>query len=314
MTSHSTAAPDAAMREALAELGLEPRLVSTNDAEAFEAWLQVAARGFLNQEDFDAEQVGSARGRFGYRRLRRGARPVRAGSEQPGRHDRRWIAGGSRCPGGRRHPHRRRSAQSRSHPRIRGRGVGIGRAMVEDAPAPRRLRGGAGWRCSRSSESTLYGRYGFGPAALGGVRWKVDTKRARWVGPVAQGRVDYISRDRAREMLPEACANTGEFVVRPRAAMPGGHWDLDRGDRTPTRRTPGKHRAVQYTDPAGEVRGVALYSVCAEQAMTSRRRRRPSPISSPRRLTPMRPSGASCCSCRSWAIQPPVGGRARGGG
>ena len=68
MTSHSTAAPDAAMREALAELGLEPRLVSTDDAEAFEAWLQVAARGFLDQER-NAEQVGSARDRLGYRRL-----------------------------------------------------------------------------------------------------------------------------------------------------------------------------------------------------------------------------------------------------
>ena len=70
MTSHTTAAPDAAMRDALAALGLEPRLVATGDAEAFEGWQQVVARGFLDPER-TAEQVGSARDRLGYRRLDR---------------------------------------------------------------------------------------------------------------------------------------------------------------------------------------------------------------------------------------------------
>ena len=106
------------------------------------------------------------------------------------------------------------------------------------------------------SESTLYGRYGFGPAALAGSL-KVDTKRARWVGPVAQGRVDYISRERARGLLPELhervrLSSPGELE------MPGGHWDSIAGTR-PDAKDAGKHRAVQYIDPAGEARRRAVF-------------------------------------------------------
>ena len=254
MTSHSTAAPDAAMRDALAELGLEPRLVSTNDAEAFEAWLQVAARGFLDQE-LNAEQVGSARGRFGYRRLVGVHDSFAPVPNSPVATIASWIAELT-VPGGRGIPSSAISAVTVAPTHTRR---GIGRAMVEEEL---RLAASEGVPVAvlTVSESTLYGRYGFGPAALAGSL-KVDTKRARWVGPVAQGRVDYISRERARELLPDLhervrLSSPGELE------MPGGHWDSIAGTR-PDAKDSGKHRAVQYTDPAGEVRGVALYSVAA---------------------------------------------------
>ena len=136
---------------------------------------------------------------------------------------------------------------------------GIGRAMVEEEL---RLAASEGVPVAvlTVSESTLYGRYGFGPAALAGAL-TIDTKRARWVGPAAHGRVDYISRERARELLPDLhervrLSSPGELE------MPGGHWDSIAGTR-PDAKDSGKQRAVQYADAAGEVRGVALYSVAA---------------------------------------------------
>jgi predicted acetyltransferase len=136
---------------------------------------------------------------------------------------------------------------------------GIGRAMVE---AELRLAASEGVPVAvlTVSESTLYGRYGFGPATLAGSL-KIDTKRARWIGPAAPGRVDYISRDRARELLPDLHERV-RLGTPGELEMPGGHWDSIAGTR-PDAKDSGKLRAVQYTDPAGQVRGVALYSVAA---------------------------------------------------
>jgi predicted acetyltransferase len=89
--------------------------------------------------------------------------------------------------------------------------------------------------------------------------WKIDVKRAGWIGPAASGRVDFISRERARDILPglhdaARLRTAGEF------AMPDGHWD--RFVRTqPGAENPGHVRTVQYTDAAGAVRGAAIYTV-----------------------------------------------------
>ena len=223
MTSHSTAAPDAAMRNALAALGLEPRLVSTEDAEAFEAWWQVVARGFLDQEP-NAEQVGAARDRLGYRRMVGVHDPLAPVPNSPVATIASWVAELT-VPGGRGIPASAISAVTVAPTHTRR---GIGRAMVEEEL---RLAASEGVPVAvlTVSESTLYGRYGFGPAALAGFL-KIDTKRARWIGPAAQGRVDYISRDRARELLPELhervrLSSPGELE------MPGGHWDSIAGTR-----------------------------------------------------------------------------------
>ena len=41
------------------------------------------------------------------------------------------------------------------------------------------------------SESQLYGRYGFAPAAAS-ASWHIDVKRAVWIGPRPGGRVDFV--------------------------------------------------------------------------------------------------------------------------
>ncbi|WP_205789387.1 sterol carrier protein domain-containing protein, partial [Microbacterium sp. CPCC 204701] len=102
------------------------------------------------------------------------------------------------------------------------------------------------------------GRYGFAPAAPA-ASWRIETKRAQWIGPRPDGRVDFVPRERLRELLP---------VVHERARLrmpgeidvPAGHWDNIAGTR-PDAEKAGDRRAVQYADASGEVRGLAVYAV-----------------------------------------------------
>lgn len=107
------------------------------------------------------------------------------------------------------------------------------------------------------SESTIYGRYGFGPATWSG-ELVVDTKRARWVGPTPAGRVHLISREAARQLAP---------VLEERSRIAGGiatwggFWDRQLGLRPSEASKSGDIRVVRYDDEAGEPQGFAAYRV-----------------------------------------------------
>lgn len=110
------------------------------------------------------------------------------------------------------------------------------------------------------SESGIYGRFGFGPAAHA-ASWTIKARRAGWIGPVAPGRVDFVSRERARELVEPLHerirrASPGEID------MPGGHWDRFLGTR-PDAEKADQRRVLQYRSPEGEVDGLVLYSVTA---------------------------------------------------
>lgn len=108
------------------------------------------------------------------------------------------------------------------------------------------------------SESTIYGRFGFGAAATG-EHWDLRVRRAGWIGPEAPGRIDFISREQARDVV--AALHERVRVASPgEIALPGGHIDRFVGTN-PDAEKPGKLRAVQYRSPAGEVDGVAVYTV-----------------------------------------------------
>jgi predicted acetyltransferase len=108
------------------------------------------------------------------------------------------------------------------------------------------------------SEATLYGRYGFGNAAAAAT-WKIESRRAGWIGPEVGGRVDYITRDLARSLAPGLHARV--MPSRPgELAMPESHWGRFTGT-DPDAEKPGAVRAVQYSTPAGDVTGVAMYTV-----------------------------------------------------
>ena len=108
------------------------------------------------------------------------------------------------------------------------------------------------------SEAGIYGRFGFGPAAFA-ASWTIRTRRAGWIGPIAPGRIDFVSRERARglvEPLHERVRRTSPGEI----AMPGGHWDRFLGTQ-PGAEHADQRRVLQYRSPDGEVDGLALYSV-----------------------------------------------------
>jgi len=108
------------------------------------------------------------------------------------------------------------------------------------------------------SESTIYGRFGFAPAAAA-AQWEIAVRRARWIGPDAPGRLDFVTREDGQliaTQLHERIRQTSPGEI----AMPGGHWARFFGTR-PDAEKPGRLRAVQYRSPDGEVDGLALYTV-----------------------------------------------------
>ncbi|GAA2006645.1 GNAT family N-acetyltransferase [Microbacterium ulmi] len=250
------AEPDSAFVAALAARGLEPRVVSTDDVDAYAAWLQVVRRGFLGGEATD-DEVEAARAR-GVGARRTGVYdPSAPVPDAPVGTVASWIAELS-VPGGRGIPSWAVSSVTVA-PTHRRRGVA--RAMLEcELRLAQTL--GVPMAMLTVSESTLYGRYGFAPAAWG-VSLTLDVKRASWIGPVPDGRVDFIARERLRELIPglherARLASPGEIE------MPTGHWDGFAGTR-PDAKEPGKHRAIQYADASGEVRGLAVYTVRENQ-------------------------------------------------
>ncbi|MET0303038.1 MAG: GNAT family N-acetyltransferase [Microbacteriaceae bacterium] len=241
--------PQSAAR--LAESGFEARRVAV-DGDDFPGWLQSVARGFLDGERSD-EQVATSRERSGHRRITGIYDPDSPLKESPVGTIASWL-GRLAVPGGRELASCAISAVTVAQTHHRR---GIARAMLEGELRAAQA-AGIPMAMLTVSESTLYGRYGFAPAAAAAT-WRIDTKRASWIGPRPAGRVDFISRERARELLEP-------LHRRARSAVPGeidvnsGAWDFFTGT-TPTFENPGAKRAVQYSDPDGAVRGVAVYSV-----------------------------------------------------
>lgn len=251
-TAHALADIDPQSASSLRTHGLEARVASSDDVPAADAWLAVVRRGFLDPEP-TTEELDASRERLAYRRKTGVYDATAPMPEEPVATIASWISELS-VPGGRGIPSCAISSVTVA-PTHRRRG--IARAMVEGE-----LRVAAALGIPMAmltvSESTLYGRYGFGPAAPSAAI-TIDVKRAAWTGPTPPGRVDFISRERLRELGPVLhdrvrLTSPGELEI------PGPHWDRLAATR-PDAKDPGTKRAVQYTDPAGDVRGIALYSV-----------------------------------------------------
>lgn len=240
---------DPESRDRLAGQGLQLRLVE--DAER-DTWLQVVARGFLDPE-LTPEQIEASRERGGYRRATGVYDPAAPEPAAPVATSASWLSeltvpGGGTIVG---------SAISAVTVAPTHRRRGIARAMLE-AELRAAAAGGVPMAMLTVSESTLYGRYGFAPAALA-ANWVIDTKRAGWRGPERSGRVDFISRVRWREVAP-ALHEEIRASVAGEIEIPASHWDGFAGTR-PDAKEPGKLRAIQWSDDQGSVRGAAIYSV-----------------------------------------------------
>lgn len=249
-TDWRTAAVDRTSGESLAEGGLEYRTVD-GDA-ALGAWLQADTRGFLEGELSD-ERVGSALARMRRDRYTGVYDPTVPDADVPVATIRSWVCGVS-MPGGSTVASCAISAVTVA-PTHRRRG--IARALLEGE-----LRRAAAARLPLASltvtESAIYGRYGFGSAA-DAVALEIDPKRARWTGPTAPGRVDFVGRERAESVIRDVHERT-------RAQSPG---DIDLPEfyekrysgTLPHDENGTKVRCVQYTDADGVVRGVSSYTV-----------------------------------------------------
>lgn len=248
---------DPASLAQLAAAGLRYALVDTADATAFAAWMQADDRGFL-QATRSAEKLAPSLGGLAYRRTtgvyddrlaEQPEWPVATVNSWPAELTlpgssienpctiRSWaISSVSVAP-----THRRR---------------GIARNLLEGE-----LRTAAALGVSLAiltvSESTIYGRFGFAPAAFA-AEWTIDTRRATWVGPETSTPVEFVTVERYR-------AELGLLHERVRLLSPGEidawplRWDQLVGATDPDDERTKSLRALRVRDADGVTRGLALY-------------------------------------------------------
>ena len=255
-----TAPADPTSVARLAERGLRYALVDTSDAAAFGTWFQAANRAFLQPARGD-EQLARTKEGIGYRRttgVYDDALSVQA--DWPIATVNSWPAQLT-LPGST--PELPRTLPSWAislvtvAPTHRRRGVA--RDLLEGE-----LRTAAALGVPMAmltvSESTIYGRFGFAPAAFA-ADWTIDTRRVRWSGPVPStsvGRVEYVGVAQYRDELPALhdrvrLASPGEIDVWPL------RWDQLVGVDAPDSDRTKALRAVRYVDEGGVTRGLALF-------------------------------------------------------
>jgi predicted acetyltransferase len=252
-TDFSRAPIDPQSTERLAAEGLRLGLVDTSDGTAFAAWLRAEARGFHGSHPADESLAEQLHGYADRRttgvwddRAADPASPVATASSWPAA---LTVPGGSSVTAW---------AISAVTVAPTHRRLGIARAMLE---AELRTADGLGASVAMLtvSESTIYGRFGFAPAAMA-ADWRFDARRATWTGPVASGRVHFVSLEQLRDEGPP-------LVERVRLAVPG---QMEFSGPLWTRllglfgedKDAAKHlRAVRYDDRAGVAQGFAVYRV-----------------------------------------------------
>ncbi|HWM15374.1 MAG TPA: GNAT family N-acetyltransferase [Microbacterium sp.] len=248
---------DRASADAVAASGLEFRVVDASDPAVFDAFYQAVTRGFLGAEA-NEEQRSGARESLAFRRFTGVYDPGALNVAQPVGTVDSWVTELT-LPGGRGIPMWAISGVTVAPTHRR---KGIARAMLE---GELRTAAAAGVAIAglTVSEATIYGRFGFSPATFG-ANWSIETKRAIWVGPRPEGRLDFVSRDQ----LPAVLA---EVHGRVRASRPGeieawpGLWRRMSGTAA-GQEGGAKVRGVRYADTAGVTRGVAVYRLSEEGA------------------------------------------------
>lgn len=111
------------------------------------------------------------------------------------------------------------------------------------------------------SEATIYGRWGFGPAASI-AELRVDTRGLRFAAPAPSGRVHRVSTPSLRPIAPQLARRAaerrgGDVPQRPL------HWDRLLALSTRTAGRANALRAVRYDDAEGVPQGFAVYSLTA---------------------------------------------------
>ncbi|MGR2753365.1 GNAT family N-acetyltransferase [Agromyces arachidis] len=246
--------PDA--KAALAERGLEYRLIDPGDIASLDAWIDADHRGFHHARPRDVgreydRSVMSERRVHGVfdSTIAEPAVPVATVSS--------WPTGLS-VPGGRSVDGWAVSSVTVS-PTHRRRG--IARALMEAELATAK-RAGAAVAMLTVTEATIYGRYGYAPAARSATV-EIDRRRARWVGPDAPGRVHFVSPESLRTQAP---AISRRAVARTPGEIDRWPGVLDRmlGLVDPESDSSRALRAIRYDDEHGQAQGFATFRVTRE--------------------------------------------------
>lgn len=241
----------------LRDSGLRLALVDTSDDAAFDAWLSADARGFHSKQP-SAAALAQQRELLRHRRTTAvyddgipvPASPVGTVNSWPApltvpgpaAVDAWLISSVTVAP-----THRRR---------------GVATALL---PAELRTAAALGLPVAALtvSESTIYGRWGFGPSAFS-TAWTIDARRAGWAGPATPGRLSFTTApefvETGRALLArQNAARAGEVGLSPyladRTMTPlEGASDADR------------YRIVRYDGPDGEPEGFVTYTITEDDS------------------------------------------------
>jgi predicted acetyltransferase len=233
--------------------GLRLGLVDTSDPAAFEAWSRADNRGFHGGELTD-ERVAQYFAAMAYRRTtgvwdesaQHAASPVATVNS--------WVAQLS-VPGERIVPAWAISSVTVAPTHRR---KGIARALLEAELRTAHAQG-VPLAILTVSESTIYGRFGFAPGAFVSSL-TFDTRRAKWTGPDAPGRVHFVSIEQFRAEVA-AMHDRIRLSVPGQIEMWGMRWDEYTGVASDDIERTKALRAVRYDGPDGVTTGVALYRV-----------------------------------------------------
>ncbi len=250
VTTYARTGLDPVSRDRLAAAGLDYRRVAAT-SDDYPGWLGAVTRGFQGAEPSDAE-VATGRLRGAEKRLVGVFDPASADPGTPVATVASW-GGRLSVPGGE-VPAWAISAVTVSQTHRRR---GLARAMLE-GELRAASSAGAPIAMLTVSESTLYGRYGFGSAATAATV-EIDTRRVRWIGPDAGGRLDFVPRERARDLIL-ALHDTARRAAPGDVSLPPGHDDRFTGTAADAK-DGAEVRCVQYADAQGVARGILTYTV-----------------------------------------------------
>lgn len=241
----------------LRDSGLRLALVDTSDDAAFDAWLSADARGFHAKQP-SAAALAQQRELLRHRRTTGVYDDGIPASEVPVGTVNSWsapltvpglgsveswlISSVTVAP-----THRRRGVATALLPAELRTAVALGLPVA----------------ALTVSESTIYGRWGFGPSAFS-TAWTIDARRAGWVGPTTPGRLSFTTApefiETGRALLArQNAARAGEIGLSPYLA-----------DRTLTplegASDADKYRIVRYDGPDGEPEGFVTYTITEDDS------------------------------------------------
>lgn len=249
---------DESSRAALAACGLRYALLDASDDTAFDCWLQAVYRGF-HFDAFTDEQLAQYRDGFGPTRVVGVWDSTTAEPENPIATVASWRSPLSlgESPAGEAlsvegwaislvsvaATHRRR---------------GVARALLEGELRAAHA-AGIPLAMLTVSEATIYGRWGFGPAAHT-ADYRIDTRGLRFTAPLPDGRVHRVTARELRALAPDVTQRAHRRTAGE-VALDAHQFDRMFALAARTASHAAKLRAARYDDAAGVPQGYVLYSV-----------------------------------------------------